>query len=380
MDSEKEHSRWGIFGSAKHTAASADEAGSEGEYDSEGSSYNEYEDDGIAEEDEANEQGSSSDGATVSDIGEQGLLQRGTALFVRRRPPTFRTMIERIQITNMGRRRRSVQLIFIVGGSSAEGGAEGAEQAAPAASTGAEVVADGAAPPEGQGAEGRHNKRGRRMSLRGSRRKQSAGAGAAATTAGRVSKPKQFTTDVIDRLEAGRTDQFKSRFQTNWVGAHDELSRRGVVARLVEKTRFGNIIDIGQYELSLVDIANGSVQQDIVFTEQVRPFRLAPKAPSCHPDALCTWRGHPACSFRSCGLILPILRPVPSDPAACSFRSCGLFLPILILPILILPILILPLLRLPGPSRTAGRRWRRTASTCSSASRSTSPLCSNSQR
>ena len=55
-------------------------------------------------------------------------------------------------------------------------------------------------------------------------------------------------------------------FKGRWVGPHEELANRSLIVRLVEKTRFGNTIDIDQHELRLLDVAAGSVQQDIVYS------------------------------------------------------------------------------------------------------------------
>ena len=49
---------------------------------------------------------------------------------------------------------------------------------------------------------------------------------------------------------------------------HGERERRVLHMTLVEQTRFGNLVEIGTSELSLLELASGSVQQEVTFSER----------------------------------------------------------------------------------------------------------------
>lgn len=51
-------------------------------------------------------------------------------------------------------------------------------------------------------------------------------------------------------------------------GRYDELNTRGLSIRLVERSRFGNLIDIDEVTVPLIGLAAGSVQQEVLFTER----------------------------------------------------------------------------------------------------------------
>ena len=51
-------------------------------------------------------------------------------------------------------------------------------------------------------------------------------------------------------------------------GKYRDLERRVLHLTLVEQTRFGNLVEISSSELTLLDLASGSVQQEVTFAER----------------------------------------------------------------------------------------------------------------
>ena len=51
-------------------------------------------------------------------------------------------------------------------------------------------------------------------------------------------------------------------------GKYRDLDRRVLHLTLVEQTRFGNLVEISSSELTLLDLASGSVQQEVTFAER----------------------------------------------------------------------------------------------------------------
>lgn len=70
------------------------------------------------------------------------------------------------------------------------------------------------------------------------------------------------------KLERNKTAHLKRRFHGTWKGTYRDLGRRELHLLLVEQTRFGNLIEIGTASLTLLEIATGSVQQEVTFFER----------------------------------------------------------------------------------------------------------------
>ena len=73
---------------------------------------------------------------------------------------------------------------------------------------------------------------------------------------------------VAVKLERNKTAHLKKRFNGSWTGTYKLLARRELHLLLVEQTRFGNLIEIGTASISLLELATGSVQQEVTFTER----------------------------------------------------------------------------------------------------------------
>ena len=97
------------------------------------------------------------------------------------------------------------------------------------------------------------------------------------------------------KVERGRTFNLKKKYHDTWKGKHKDLPHRVLHMTLVEQvrkqaplhgsqqysplsppsflppfeqTRFGNLVEIGTSELSLLELATGSVQQEVTFSER----------------------------------------------------------------------------------------------------------------
>lgn len=77
-----------------------------------------------------------------------------------------------------------------------------------------------------------------------------------------------FCAKVAVKLERNKTAHLKKRFHGFWTGAYGELSRETLHLLLVEQTRFGNLLEIGSATIPLLELATGSVQQDVTFSER----------------------------------------------------------------------------------------------------------------
>ena len=184
-----------------------------------------------------------------------------------------------------GSRRRDVQVIFTLGALPGEGGAATLKEVLPSAD--AEISAPGItsvldAPPalksgpeqvEGEGGTAKKNVR--RLAVQ----RAPLGRKGRAAVRGDTSKPVVFKTDVAVKVERGRTAALKRKFHGTWTGKYHDLSHRVLHMTLVEQTRFGNLVELGTNELSLIELATGSVQQEVTFAERdgrttVESYRL----------------------------------------------------------------------------------------------------------
>ena len=198
----------------------------------------EDEDDGLGAEEDAMD---GMMGGAVGFVGDKFGLRR----------KKFQCDIHHIRITNLGRRRRDVQVIFTLGAMSGEGGAATLSDVLPSSkgsadasgSGGAEAADDGNGPlvvkqeeePEAGAGGGK-----KRRSLFGRKTKKAGAAGAAASAPsgrGETSKHKPFKTDVAVKVERGRTFNLKKKYHDTWKGKHKDLPHRVLHMTLVEQVR-----------------------------------------------------------------------------------------------------------------------------------------------
>lgn len=168
-----------------------------------------------------------------------------------------------------GRRRRDVMVIFTLGAQPGEGGTAGLRDVLPSTRERSTPTADAPAaeatpPVEAPAEEPAGGKpSGRLAGLRARRARRKAKGGRSET-----SPPVIFKTDVAAKVERGRTAALKRKFSGRWTGKYNDLEYRVLHMTLVEQTRFGNLVEIGTGELSLLELATGSVQQEITFVER----------------------------------------------------------------------------------------------------------------
>lgn len=157
-------------------------------------------------------------------------------------PKQFKVKIQSIRLQNLERRKRDVLVQFQVGvpaDKAQEGGLFAEEFADEQGEEGAEV--------EGEGKKGK--------------RKGKPEASAAA-------KAKTLGTEVVEKLERGRTNVFKRKFSTVWTGGYALLPEQALAVVLVERNRFGGSSELDRVQLNLEHLAGGSIQQEVTFAER----------------------------------------------------------------------------------------------------------------
>jgi hypothetical protein len=210
------------------------------------------------------------------------------------RRKTFVCNLHHIRLTNLVRRRRDVLLHFTLGAHLAEAGSAviiggestpsaagdaGGDAAAgdnmlPADATAAAASAAGAAAaatPAGDDPAGAKKGRFRRApSFRRSGRSKTndEGSGSGGGASGATSKPVLFKTDVAVKPERNKAVPLRATFSGKWRGRYEDLPNRVLQMALYEQTRFGNLVEIGQAAIPLLELATGSVQQEITFIER----------------------------------------------------------------------------------------------------------------
>ena len=244
-----------------------DEEDDDAEYDGFGDML-QYDEDEDEEGEGADEGMFEEDDAMMSMVGASGAVMDKLGL----RRKTFLCDIHHVRLTNLSRRRRDVQVIFTLGAMPGEGGAATLKDVLPstkaaasasggsgdeAAAAAAEAERAAAAEAEAEAAAGGKGKKGRKQAQKSQVQSRSD-----------TSKPVVFKTDVAAKVERGRTSALKRKFHGKWSGKYRDLPFRMLHMTLVEQTRFGNLVEIGTSELTLLDLASGSVQQEVTFCER----------------------------------------------------------------------------------------------------------------
>lgn len=192
-------------------------------------------------------------------LGSQMFSRAGKAVLdVTTRRKTFLCDIHTIRITNIARRRRDVQVILTLGEVPGQGGAAAAELVS-ASDVEPELDGDGDDGADEAAAASLGGKK-RSSFLSFGRRKKDRNF--------RTSKKITFKSDVALKLERNKTAHLKKSFHGAWVGTYKDLPKRELHMLLVEQTRFGNLIEIGTASIPLLELATGSVQQEVTFTER----------------------------------------------------------------------------------------------------------------
>ena len=208
-----------------------------------------------------------------------GALGAATALGLRRK--TFVCDLHHIRLTNLVRRRRDVLIHFTLGSGLAESGdavfAGGFDRDEPSADGGDETDDGGRAAAAASGdagasdaasASGGTGKRRSMLRRRSSKGGSGGGGGGGGGAAGSTSKPVLFKTDVASKPERGKAHPLRATFRGKWRGRYEDLPHRVLHMCLYEQTRFGNLVEIGQAAIPLLELATGSVQQEVTFVER----------------------------------------------------------------------------------------------------------------
>ena len=229
----------------------------------------------------------SSDGA-LSDIGDAAaaFARKGADALTRlAATKTFMCHIHNIKLQSLERRRRDLILHFSVGVPDEDVSAEVEAEAAAEA----EAEGDGA-----DGGDGDGKKKKKRVSFR--RKKKAGGAGGAAA-AKKEKKRKVHATECIEQVptaagamlgrailgrailrrpistpppqvERGKTAVYKRRVHAKWRGLYDDVPKQALRVALVERGRFGGTGELDAVLINLEQIAGGSIQQEVAFSER----------------------------------------------------------------------------------------------------------------
>ena len=70
------------------------------------------------------------------------------------------------------------------------------------------------------------------------------------------------------QVERGKTAVYKRRVHAKWRGLYDDVPKQALRVALVERGRFGGTGELDAVLINLEQIAGGSIQQEVAFSER----------------------------------------------------------------------------------------------------------------